>query len=138
MASAANLDRGVDSYFSGSMDEAMYGPIRLQPLLFMDDLARVTTSRNKAEVGNVKLDCLMDTKQLTLHPDKTGFIIMGKGQAKQKMEQEVVEYPIMCGAIRTTRKTKDKWLGDTFHEDGLSASVNKTILERTPRVKSKE
>ena len=61
---------------------------------------------------------------------------MGKGQAKQKMEQEVVEYPIMCGAIRTTRKTKDKWLGDTFHEDGLSASVNATILESTPRVKA--
>ena len=42
----------------------------------------------------------------------------------------------MCRAIRTTRKTKDKWLGDTFHEDGHSASVNATILERTPRVKA--
>ena len=28
------------------------------------------------------------------------------------------------------------WLGDTFHEDGLSASVNATILEMTPRVKA--
>ena len=105
-------------------------------MIFMDDLARITTSRNKAQVGNIKLDCLMDTKQLTLHPDKTGFIILGKGQAKQKMEQEVDEYPIMCGTFKTTRKIKDKWLGDTFHEDGLSASVNATILERTPRVKA--
>ena len=69
MASAANLDRGVDLYFKGSMDEAMFGNIRLQPLIFMDDLARVTTSRNSAQAGNVKLNCLMNSKQLTLHPD---------------------------------------------------------------------
>jgi hypothetical protein len=61
---------------------------------------------------------------------------MGKGEARQKMEKEVIENPIMCGSFSTPRKTKDKWLGDLFHEDGLSASVNATILERTPRAKA--
>ena len=76
-----------------------------------------------------------NTKQLELLPDTTGFIIMGKGEARQKMEKEVIENPIMCGPFSTPRKTKD-WLGDLFHEDGLSASVNATILERTPQAKA--
>ena len=61
---------------------------------------------------------------------------MGKGEARQKTENEVSENPIMCGPFATSRKIKDKWLGDLFHENGLSASVNATILERTPRVKA--
>ena len=35
MASGANLDMGVDMYFKGSMDDAMYGNVRLHPLLVM-------------------------------------------------------------------------------------------------------
>ena len=65
MDSAANLDRGVDDYFKDSEDEAMYRTIKLQPLMFMDDLARISTSRNKAQSGYVKLDGLINTKQLT-------------------------------------------------------------------------
>ena len=47
----------------------------MQPLIFMDDLTRGTTTRNSAQARNIKLVCLMNTKQLSLHPDKTGFII---------------------------------------------------------------
>ena len=136
MASAANLDRGVDDYFKGSEDEAMYGTIRLQPLMFMDDLARITTSRNKAQAGNVKLDGLINTKQLTFHPDKTSFLLMGRGTKIEKMALDVENQPIQCGDFTTTRKIKDKWLGDWYHEDGLAASVKETILDRTPKVKA--
>jgi hypothetical protein len=136
MASAANLDRGVDLYFEGSKDEAMYGDIRLQPVLFMDDLARVTTSRNSAQVGNIKLDCLMNTKQLSLHPDKTGFIVFGKGEQKEKLLREISKQPITCGDFQTNMKIQDKWLGDMFNGDGLAASVQATIQDRTPKVKA--
>ena len=108
MASAANLHRGVDDYFKGSVDESMYGDIRLQPVLFMDDLARITMARNKAQAGNIKLDCLMNTKQLTLHPDKMGFLIMGRGPNRLKMEEDISNHPITCGEFVTKRKTKDK------------------------------
>ena len=64
MTRAANLDQGVNEYFAGSKDEALYGSIRIQPLLFIDDVARVTTGRNEAQAGNIKLDSLMTFKQL--------------------------------------------------------------------------
>ena len=136
LASAANLDRGVELYFGGSKDEAMYGGIRMQPLVFMDDLARVTTSRNSAQVGNIKLDCLMNSKQLALHPDKTGFIVFGKGEDKKQMLIEIANQPITCGDFLTSMKTQDKWLGDIFNENGVTASVQATIQDRTPKVKA--
>ena len=72
LASAANPNLRVKEYLEGSMDEALCGSIRLQPLMFIDDVARVTTNRNKDQAGNIKLDSLMNSKQLKLHPDKTG------------------------------------------------------------------
>ena len=32
-------------------------------------------------------------------------------------------------------KQQDKWLGNIFNENGLSASVQATIQDRTPKVK---
>ena len=78
----------------------------------------------------------MNTKQLTLHPDKTGFLIMGRGPNSLKMEEDISNHPITCGEFVTKRKTKDKWLGDIFHEMGLAVSVRETIIERTPRTKA--
>ena len=34
LASALNLNRGVEDYFSGSKDEECYGRVKLQPLFF--------------------------------------------------------------------------------------------------------
>ena len=136
MASAANLDKGVDQYFRGSMDEIMYGCIRLQPLIFVDDVARVTTARDKAQAGNIKLDCLMNTKQLMLHPDKTCYLVLGKGDSYLKMENEIAVQPITCGEFEPKRKMQEKWLGDIFSSQGLDASVQATIEDRIPRVKA--
>ena len=61
---------------------------------------------------------------------------MGKGTKIEKMALDVENLPIQCGEFTTTRKTKDKWLGDWYHEDGLAASVKETILDRTPKVKA--
>ena len=37
LASALNLDLGLESYFGGSSDEDCYGNVRLQPLTYIDD-----------------------------------------------------------------------------------------------------
>ena len=44
LASALNLDMGLNSYFQGSKDEECYGTVRLQPLVYMDDTARASDS----------------------------------------------------------------------------------------------
>ena len=39
LASQVNIDRGIDRYFCGSKDEMSFGTVRLQPLVFQDDVA---------------------------------------------------------------------------------------------------
>ena len=77
LASQVNIDRGVDRYFCGSKDEVSYGTVRLQPLVFQDDVARLAGDIKSAQAGNLKLSFVMREKQLKVHPDKTGFIAIG-------------------------------------------------------------
>ena len=53
LISANNLDRGINSYFKTSSHEISYANIRLQPLLFQDDVARLCTTRDEAQAGNL-------------------------------------------------------------------------------------
>jgi hypothetical protein len=134
LASQINIDRGIDRYFCGSSDEITYGSIRLQPLVFQDDVARVSCNLRKAQAGNHKLDFLMKEKQLKVHPDKTGYITIGNKKFQEKMARETMEKPIMFGDIVTKCKVADKYLGDMIHQDGLAASVEATIEERVGRI----
>ena len=63
LASALNLDQGLDAYFRGSQDEECYGSVRLQPLVYMDDTARASNSMNAMRAGNVKLAALLMEKK---------------------------------------------------------------------------
>ena len=51
LASALNLDLGVQLYFEGSKDEDCYGSIRLQPLSYIDDVIR--SSQNVIRGGTI-------------------------------------------------------------------------------------
>ena len=63
LASALNLDMGVDDYFRGSKDEECYGRVRLQPLIFVDDLIRGAKNRNCLRAGCIKLDYVNPKKE---------------------------------------------------------------------------
>ena len=59
LVSQVNLDRGVNEMFQGSPDEASYGHIRSQPIIFQDDIIWVASSVEEAGAGNIKLDAVM-------------------------------------------------------------------------------
>ena len=61
----------MDNYFRGSMDEEVYGRVKLQPLIFVDDLLRGAKNMNCLRAGNVKLDYVLKEKQLEPHPTKS-------------------------------------------------------------------
>ena len=136
LASQLNIDMGLESYFSGSVDEVNYGSVRLQPISFQDDIARMARDVQTAQAGNVKLASLMKEKQLEVHPDKTCYIIMGGKKFKERVLEELRESPIMFGDIETRCKEKDKYLGDMLHTDGLAASVEATVNERAGKIKA--
>ena len=121
--------------FTGSEDEIGYGGVRVLPLMFQDDIMRAAGSVHSARAGNVKVAAVMRSKQLCLNPDKTGYIIFGRRKSVEVIRQEIEREPIRCGDFITKEKVCDKWLGDMFHQDGLSASVVATINDRKPKVK---
>ena len=130
LASALNLDLGIDAYFRGSQDEECYGSVRLQPLIYMDDTARASHSVNAMRAGNVKLAALMMKKQLEVHPSKSGYILFGSESFKAACRLEAEESPIVLGKIKVKEKVSEKYLGDILHNLGLSASVEATIKAR--------
>ena len=136
LTSQVNIDQGVSRYFSLSKDEVNYGTIRLQPLILQDDVARLVEDIKSANAGNQKLSFVMKEKQLKVHHDKTGFIVIGNKEYQKKIAREVLETPIMFGNIVTKMKVSDKYLGDIIHSEGLDASVEATVEDRMGRITS--
>ena len=64
LASALNLDSSVNDFFQGSESEVSYAEIRLSPLIFQDDIARIGTTVEGAQAANDSIATLMNLKQL--------------------------------------------------------------------------
>ena len=135
LASQRNIDKGVNSYFSNSKDEINYGKVRFQPLSLQDDILRVAPNISSARVGNVKLNAMIQEKQLECHPDKTSFLIFGSKSYRENSEEELRGSPIVFGNFEVKEKVKDKYLGDWFHNGGLSQSVEATVSDRSGKIK---
>ena len=133
---AANLDDGVDEFLGGSADEISYGKVSLRSLIFQDDILRMVAAAAAARAGNIKLHQMTQLKQLEMHPDKTVFMILGNKGNVIKIRQEIEANPIRLGDFETKEVQKEKWLGDIFHQDGLSKSVDETVRDRIGRTKA--
>ena len=134
LASALNLDRGLDMYFRGSKDEECYGRVRLQPLTYIDDIMRGSKDINCLRAGNVKLDCVLRQKQLEAHPSKSCYLIFGSDKFKAKAQHECAEKPVMLGRIIMKEKKCEAYLGDILSSEGLRESIEATIKDRIARV----
>ena len=75
IVSAANLDHSLEQYFGSSKDEMYFGSVRLQPVAYQDDLGNANKNMRHAQIGNMKLACMLQDKCLKAHPDKTWFIV---------------------------------------------------------------
>ena len=70
LVSALNLDHGMQTYFSNSKDEMMYGGVRLEYFAFQDDIAMPNKGLMEAQIANTKIHHLFEEKGLEAHPDK--------------------------------------------------------------------
>ena len=112
LVSSVNLDSDMEEFFAGSSSELTYGEVRLQPLMFQDDVVRLAADLASARAGNKRLEGVVKLKQLEMHPDKTGMILFGN---TEKLYQEIEEQPVMFNDFQTNPKVMDKWLGEVFH-----------------------
>ena len=132
--SAANIDYSVNRFFSESKDELSYGRTKLQPLIFQDDISRMSTDVWSAQSGNNRLEAAMETKLLDFNLDKSCFLVMGSKGNVNKMENDLEVTPLtLCGQLMNRMK-KEKYLGDMISEGGLAASVDATVTKRKGQV----
>ena len=135
LMSMRNLDSVVDDYFSGSDDEDVIGSIRLQPLIWVDDLLRSSQGVQEVRNGNQKLNQIMKEMCLEIHPTKSNYLVVGATKFKKHVEEETKEDPIMLGETELKRAKCVTYLGDEIHEDGLSESIEATIQARRGKVR---
>ena len=133
--SAANLDDGVGEMFENSEDEVCYGSVKINPLLYQDDVLRLTTTVTGAQNGHTRMNKALELKLLDAHPDKTGHVIIADKKRREEIEQQLKVNPLKYKNHLIKEKTKEKYLGDVKHKDGLAASIEATIRDRTGKTK---
>jgi hypothetical protein len=65
--------------------------------MFQDDIMRAAGSVEAARAGNIKMASVIDSKQLTFNPDKTGFIMFGKEKVVKGAREDIARSPLLCG-----------------------------------------
>ena len=126
LASGLDIDRGLESQFSGSIDEISYGCVRLQPLAYQDDIARLASTVNSA---------MMDQKGLRCHPTKTVCIAIGSNKYRENIKSETESHPVMFGSFKVKFVSQEVYLGDVISAQGLEDSIQLTIERRAVKVR---
>ena len=124
----------MNRFFSESKDEVSYGGINLQPLIFQDDISRMTTSVWAAQSGNNIVEAVIETKLLDFNLDKSCYIVMGSRANKTKIDQELKANPLTLCGKPMENVTKEKYLGNMISCNGLAASVEATVKKRKGQV----
>ena len=93
ICSAVNLDNGVRDFFEGSEYELSYGDVVLAPALFQEDFSRMCDNHVSVQMGNDRMEAMVETKLLDFNMDKSCLIVIGKPSIKKEMEARLSENP---------------------------------------------
>ena len=132
--SAVNLDNGVTDFFRDSEDEVNYGGISLRPLLFQDDVARLSDNIRSAQIGNDRMESVAETKLLDFNTEKSCFLVFGSKKRRLELESGMKSNPLMLCNNPMPQENSAKYLGDILSAAGLRDSVAATIEKRKPCV----
>ena len=120
----------MNDYFHNSEYEVSYGSVPLQPILFQDDVARMSLDLESAQMGNDKMEAMAESKLLDYNLDKSCFIIIGKIKARLEMQKQLQNCPLMLCGSNMKEEKHAKYLGDWLSCHGLADSVNVTVKKR--------
>ena len=100
VVSSVNLDGGVKEKFTdvtlfNSDDESeKYYKDCYHPVIFMDDLGKVSKNLKDAQDANHKMEDLMESKGLDLNEDKSVCMVIGENKARKKLLDELERKPL--------------------------------------------
>ena len=130
IVSACSIDYSVNNFFKKSMYEISYGELNLQPLLYQDDIFRMTNDPFSAQIGNEFMDTVMETKLLNFNLDKSCYLVVGEKNAKNKIKEKFQANPLTLSGKPMKEVKAEKYLGDYLSTDGLGESTLTTIQRR--------
>ena len=67
--------------FSGSQYEVSYAELVIQPLLYQNDVARLSTDLGSVQMGNTKMEAVAETQLLDYNLDKSCNVVIGINKA---------------------------------------------------------
>ena len=135
VGSQAMVDFGLKEYFGGSRDEFYYGKVRIETAAFQDDICKPSGDVVSTQLGMTRLGAMLLERGLQAHKEKTGYIVFGNREYKEKTEKELEVMPLTLGGFQVRRKEYDKYLGQVLHQGGLAMSVMATIQDRLGKIK---
>ena len=94
IASAVNLDNGVQDSFHLSEEEITYLGVPLGPLLFQDDVLRMSYTPAAAQAGNDRMSNVAESKLLHFNLKKSCYVICGKNRRRQEIIEQIEQKPL--------------------------------------------
>ena len=134
LISSCNLDYTVNKFFQDSTSEIFYHNLKLQPLIYQDDLGRFSSSIREAQDSNAKIEACMEGKLLDLHKDKSCFMMFGNSEQRDDFQKQIKDTPIKLYMEEMKEKAEEKYLGDIIHSGGTSTSVAETVKDRYGKI----
>ena len=133
--SSGNIGKGVEEYFGDSEHEIFYGDVRLQPMSFVDDVARMAANRLAAQAGINLMQTITETKLLNYHLDKSSFMVVGIPKVTEKLEEELKKNPLILCDKPMKRASNYSYLGTVISEKGVGESVMESVKSKLGKVK---
>ena len=72
---------------------AKYGAVKQHPYSFQDDVLAPVESVEDLRAVNVKMTMVMDLMQTELNKNKSGYILMGTEEQRERVRQRLKEEP---------------------------------------------
>ena len=132
--SACSINYSVNEFFSRSCYEISYGGLNLQPLLYQDDIFRMSSDHFSAQIGNELIHSVMETKLLDFNLDKSCYLIIGAKDAQKQIREMCEQNPLKLSGGLMKEVKEEKYLGDYISTEGLAKSTYSTINKRSKKV----
>ena len=111
LVSALNIDEEINAHFEASQAEISYGTTRFQAVSFQDDVLRMCSGRDEAQIGYHKFEAVFKSKLLKIHPIKSCFLLFGiNNKTKDMISQEIERRPLVYDDFTVKRKSEESFI----------------------------
>ena len=106
----------VHNYFQNENLGVYYGDVRVENLIFQDDIIRFENSENQLNTANIIFEIFQNINKMEFHPVKTKAMIINGNMENINLGKHIITYT-----------DKMKYLGDIIHKSG---KMDELIKER--------